>query len=251
MRDTTTAEPALARPIDLIPQVLTALVGGMMIFTLLLVAVVIGFNISFSGKIYPGVSVAGIDLSGLEPAQAAALLEKEIQFPNLGKILFRDGEKIWLSTPSAVGFYLDPQSTAAAAFQFGRAGDPTSQLIDQFNSWYLGTSLPPMYVFDESSAHLFLQSVAAQTDVEMVEASLSVEGVDVVVRPGLTGRHLNVPATLEDLRTKLQDMHDTEVQLVIDEDAPDAAEEAETAEIREFRRVVAMPLTPPVDPEAY
>ena len=88
MRDTTTVEPALSRPIDIIPQVLAALVGGVIIFVVLMVAVVIGFNISFAGKIYPGVSVAGIDLSGLEPAQAAALLEREIRFPHHGNLLF-------------------------------------------------------------------------------------------------------------------------------------------------------------------
>jgi vancomycin resistance protein YoaR len=240
MRDTTTAEQAFSRPIDLIPKVLAALVGGLIVFGLLLVAVVIGYNISFSGKIYPGVSVAGIDLSGLEPAQAAALLESEIHFPNHGKILFRDGEKIWLSTPSAVGFYLDPQSTASAAVQYGRVGDPTSQIIAQFKSWYQGTSLPPQYVFDENSAQLFLQSIAIQTDIEMVEASLSVEGVDVVVRPGQTGRHLNVPATLEELRTNLQDMHDTEVQLVIDEDAPVILNAEEQAQIA--RQILSEPL---------
>jgi vancomycin resistance protein YoaR len=240
MRDSTSASPALSRPIDLIPQVLTALVGGLIIFTLLLVAVVIGFNISFAGKIYPGVSVAGIDLSGLEPAQAAVLLDNEIQFPKHGKILFKDGEKIWLSTPSAVGFYLDPQSTAAAAFQYGRQGDPTTRLIDQFKSWYLGTTQPPMYVFDESSAQVFLQSIAVQTDIEMVEASLGVEGVDVVVRPGLTGRHLNISATLEDLRTKLQTMHDTEIQLLIDEDAPIILNVDEQAQIA--RQILSEPL---------
>ena len=240
MSNTTTAPPNLSRPIDLIPRVLTALVGGVVIFTLLLVAVVIGFNISFAGKIYPGVSAAGIDLSGLEPEQAAALLEREIQFPNHGKILFRDGEKIWLSTPSAVGFYLDPQSTAAAAYQYGRAGDPVTRLVDRFKSWYLGTTLPPMYVFDESSAHVFLQGIAVQTDIELVEASLSVEGVDVVVRPGQTGRHLNVPATLEDLRTNLQAMHDTEIQLVIDEDAPIILNVDEQAQIA--RQILSKPL---------
>jgi vancomycin resistance protein YoaR len=240
MRDTTTASPSLSRPIDLIPQVLTAFVGGLIIFTLLLVAVVIGFNISFAGKIYPGVSVAGIDLSGLEPAQAAALLDAEIQFPKHGKILFKDGEKIWLSTPSAVGFYLDPQSTAASAFQYGRQADPTTRLVDQFKSWYLGTTLPPMYVFDESSAQVFIQSIAIQTDIEMVEASLGVEGVEVVVRPGQTGRHLNVSASLEDLRTKLQAMHDTEIQLQIDEDAPVILNVDEQAEIA--RQILSEPL---------
>jgi vancomycin resistance protein YoaR len=240
MSDTTAAEPALSRPIDLIPQVLAALVGGLIIFALLLVAVVIGFNISFAGKIYPGVSVAGVDLSGLEPAQAAALLEREIRFPKEGKLLFRDGEKIWLSSPSAVGFYLDPQSTAETAFQYGRSGDPTSRIIDQFDSWYQGTTLPPRYVFDESGAQLFLQSIAVQTDIDMVEASLSVEGVDVVVRPGQTGRHLNVPATLEILSSKLQTMQDAEIQLVVAEDAPVILNAEEQAQIA--RQILSEPL---------
>jgi vancomycin resistance protein YoaR len=240
MSDTTTAETALSRPIDLIPQVLAALVGGLIIFTLLLVAVAIGFNISFAGKIYPGVSVAGIDLSGLEPAQAAALLEKEIRFPKEGKLLFRDGEKIWLSAPSEVGFYLDPQSSAASAFQYGRSGDPTSRILDQFDSWYQGKTLPPRYVFDESSAHRFLQSIAVQTDVDMVEASLSVEGVEVVVRPGQTGRHLNIPATFEILNTKLQAMQDAEIQLLIDEDTPVVLNVEEQAQV--VRQILSEPL---------
>jgi vancomycin resistance protein YoaR len=240
MRDTPAASPTLSRPIDLIPQILTALVGGLIVFSLLLVAVVIGFNISFAGKIYPGVAVAGIDLSGLEPAQAAVLLENEIEFPTQGKILFRDGEKIWLAAPSSVGFYLDPQSTATAAYLYGRNGDPTARLFDQFNSWYSGTSLPPMYVFDESAAQLYLQSLAVQTDVDMVEASLSVEGVKVVVRPGQTGRHLNIPASLEDLRTQLGTMHDSEIQLVIDEDAPVILNVDEQAEIA--RQILSEPL---------
>ncbi len=240
MRDTTTVEPALSRPIDIIPQVLAALVGGVIIFVVLMVAVVIGFNISFAGKIYPGVSVAGIDLSGLEPAQASALLEREIRFPHYGNLLFKDGEKIWLATPAEVGFYLDPQSTAATAFQYGRTGDPTSRMIDQFESWYQGKALPARYVFDESNAQLFLQNIAVQTDADMVEASLSVEGVDVVVRPGKTGRYLNVPATLEILKTKLQDVQDTEIQLVIDEDAPVILNTDEQAQIA--RQILSEPL---------
>jgi vancomycin resistance protein YoaR len=74
----------------------------------------------------------------------------------------------------------------------------------------------------------------------MVEASLSVEGVEVVVRPGQTGRHLNVPASLEDLRTQLGTMHDSELQLVIDEDAPVILNVDEQAEIA--RLILSEPL---------
>ena len=240
MRNISAASTNLSRPIDLIPQILTAIIGGLLIFTVLLVAVVIGFNISFADKIYPGVTVAGVDLSGMEPAEAASLLEKRLQFPSQGKILFRDGGKIWLTTPSEVGFYLNPQTTAGAAYQYGRIGRPSTRLFDRFKSWYLGTSLPPMYVFDENTAQVYLENIAPQTDIEKVEASLSVDGVEVVVRPGQIGRHLNIPATLEDLREQLQTMRDSEIQLVIDEDSPVILNVGEQAEIA--RQILSQPL---------
>jgi vancomycin resistance protein YoaR len=240
MRSSSTASQTLSSPIDLIPQILSAIFGGLIIFTLLLVAVVIGFNISFAGQIYPGVNVAGVDLSGMDPEQAAALLDKKLEFPNQGRILFRDGEEIWLSSPSEVGFYLNPQMTAAAAYQYGRTGEPLTRVFDQFKAWYLGTSLSPMYVFDESAAQLYLQNIAAQIDVEKVEASLGVEGVDVVVRPGQTGRHLNIPATLDDLRIQLQAMHDSEVQLAIEEDTQVIINVDEQAQIA--RQILSEPL---------
>ena len=240
MRNISAASTNLSRPIDLIPQILTAIIGGLLIFTVLLVAVVIGFNISFADKIYPGVTVAGFDLSGMEPAEAASLLEKRLQFPSQGKLLFRDGEKIWLTTPSQVGFYLNPQTTASAAYQYGRNGRPLTRLFDRFKSWYLGTSLPPMYVFDENTAQVYLENIAPQTDIEKVEASLSVDGVEVVVRPGQIGRHLNIPATLEDLREQLQTMRDSEILLVIDEDSPVILNVGEQAEIA--RQILSQPL---------
>jgi vancomycin resistance protein YoaR len=97
-----------------------------------------------------------------------------------------------------------------------------------------------LYVFDENTAQLYLESIASQTDIQKVEASLSVEGVDVVVRPGLVGRHLNIPASLEVLREQLQTMRDSEIQLVIDQDTPVILNVEEQAEIAQ--RILSQPL---------
>jgi vancomycin resistance protein YoaR len=233
--------PAISRPTNLIPQIITAVSVGMMVFTLFMVSLVIGFNIYFSGKIFPGVSVAGLSLSGMEPAQAASYLENELQFPTQGKILFRDGEKIWLSSPSQVGFYLNPQASVAAAFQVGRSGGPIERLVEQFRTWYLGESLPPMYVFDENAAQTYLEGIAAQTDLEKIEPTLNVEGVQVVVTPGQTGRHLDVPAALETLRENLQTLSDGEIQLFVDEDSPLIINIDQQAELA--RQILSQPLT--------
>lgn len=240
MRNISTATPPVTRPIDLIPQIVAAIIGGFIIFSVLIVAVVIGYNISFSGMVYPGVAVAGVDISGLEPSEAAQRLETELDFPSQGKILFRDGEKIWLSSPAEVGFFLNPQASAAAAYQYGRTGDPLSRLIDLFTSWYLGTTLPPMYVFDENAAQAYLEGIAAQTDMQKVEAALSVDGVQVVVHPSQKGRHLNIPETLAYLHLQLQTMQDSEVQLVLEEEIPLIVNVEEQAEIAQ--QILSQPL---------
>lgn len=240
MSDLSTTSPNISRPIDLIPQILAAIIGGLIIFSLLLVAIVVGFNISFSGKIYPGVSVADVDLSGMEPGEAAVLLEKSLEFPKQGKILFRDGDQIWLAAPSEIGFFLDPQTTAATAFQFGRTGTIPARILDQFKAWYLGTSTPPMYVFNENIALSYLEGLAIQTDIQKVEPSLTVEGVDVVVRSGQVGRHLDISATLENLSGQLASIRDSEVQLLINEDAPVILNVEEQAEIA--RLILNQPL---------
>lgn len=216
------------------------MIGGMVVFIFLLVASMIGWDSYYAGRIYPGISVAGVDLSGLEPGEAAVVIEEQIDFPRRGRILFSDGEKIWLASPSQLGFFLDPQATALAAFRFGRQGNPLSRFAAQFDAWYSGAQLPPLYVFDERLAQDFLEEIASQNDVPTVEASLRVEGTEVVVRPGQVGRSLDVPATLDLLREQLQILRDGEVPLVIEETPPailDVAEQAEHA-----RQILSKPL---------
>lgn len=220
MSNISTTAPPASKPIDLIPQIMAAIIGGIIIFTLLLTAVAIGYNISFSGKILPGVNVAGVDVSGLEPAAAAQKLQNELGFPTQGKILFRDGEKIWLSSPAEVGFYFNPQASAAEAYQYGRVGGPLTRISDQFRSWYVGVSLPPMYVLNENIAQSYLNGIAAQTDTPKVDASISIDGSEIVVHPSQTGRQLNIPETIANLGPQLQSMQDGEVQLVINEETP-------------------------------
>ena len=211
-----------------------------MIFSLLMVAVVIGYNISFAGKIYPGVAVAGVDLSGLEPTEAAQRLESNLVYPQQGKILFRDGEKIWLTSPAEVGFFLNPQATATSAFQYGRTGGPVKRLADQFKSWYSGNAMPPLYVFNENIAQSYLEGIAAQTDLQKIEASLTIEGSDVVVLPSQTGRQLSIPETFSNLQQQLQTMRDGEVQLSIQEEIPAIINVDDQAQIA--RQILSQPL---------
>jgi len=223
---------ALRRPLDILPQILAALLGGAVIFVIALGALAIGFEVYFAGRIYPGFSVVGIDLSGLKPKEAATRLQNQLEYPEHGRILLRREGKIWLATPADVGFYLDPESTALSAYRQGRQGNLVVRLWTQFTTWYYGKGITPQYVFDERVAYNYLKDVADQIDLPALEASLSVDGVNVVVTPGQIGRTLDIPASLEMLRKQLQTLQDGEVALTVSEIKPaiiDVSEQAALA----------------------
>src|SRR3990172_10821708 len=138
MRNYTYPPSTLSRPVDLIPHILAAVVGGLAIFTMLLAGIAIGFNMYYAGRVYPGVTVAGVDLSGLRPEETAAVIEERLDYPARGRILLRDGENMWLGTANQGRFYLDPQATALSAYRLGRGGNPLARLVGRFGAWYLG-----------------------------------------------------------------------------------------------------------------
>ena len=110
--------PAPAWPL----QALLALGIGIGLFLSLLVLLVTSYSATHAGQIYPGVSVAGIDLSGLNPEQAQQVLAEKITYPELGKIVFQDQSQVWVAKPAELGLYIDVQNTAQAAYQSGRSG---------------------------------------------------------------------------------------------------------------------------------
>ncbi|MEK6752785.1 MAG: VanW family protein [Chloroflexota bacterium] len=225
----------------LFKQMLAALTGGFVIFSAIVIMWMIGYQLAYAGRIFPGVSVAGVDLSGLAPDDAALKLSQTLSYPITGKVLFRDADKIWLASPVELGMVFDPSASAFAAYDFGRKGGLFAALSGQVSARGLGADVAPVVIFDQRVAYAYLQNIGAQVNQSVVEASLRVEGTNVVSQPGQLGRALNLDATLIYLGGQLQSFRDGEVRLVIQETSPkllDVSSQAEAA-----RRILSQPLT--------
>jgi len=243
-----TRKPPAAPPPVLL-QTAIAMVGGIGLFLFLIMISLILFDFSHAGRIYPGVSLAGMDLSGLKPTEAQAQLAQFITYPQTGKIVFRDGEKVWLAKPADLGLMLDPQTSAQAAYLLGRTGNPFIRLTDRLGAWYTGTDLAPFLIYGEGIAQDYLNNIARQVDLPTIEASLNVSGKDVVVLPGQVGRKVNVAATLAVLEPQLRSLTDGLIPLVIQETPPAILDASQQAEIA--RQILSAPLTleiPATDP---
>lgn len=228
------------RRTPVLAQILAALAAGVTLFIGAIIVWVLGYQLVYAGRIFPGVTVAGVNVSGMAPQDAALKLSQTLSYPISGKVLFRDGDKVWVASPVELGMVFDPSASAQAAYRLGRSGGLFAALEGQIRARGFGYNVAPVIIFDQRVAYQYLQGLARQVDQPEVEASLHLDGTNVVAQPGQTGRTLNVDATLIYLSGQLQTFSDGEVPLVIQEVQPEIADVSSQAEIA--RRILSQPL---------
>ncbi len=233
MSETALVNPSTPRPLPLAAQLLLALSGGVFLFITLLSLVIAGFEIQYAGKIFPGVSIAGQDLSGFTPNQATERIAGNLPYSLEGRIAFQDGGKLWVAAPLELGLFLDAESSAQAAYRHGRRGGLFQRLSDQYEAWTTGIDLPPFMVYDERSAQRYLENIAAEVNRPVIEAELGLTGIEVQVRSGQIGRTVNIESSLAGLAAQFASLTDGIIPLVVEETPPvilDVTEQAEIAQ---------------------
>lgn len=222
-------------------QVLLAGVLGVVLFVVVLVIFFLGFQIVYAGRIFPGVSVAGIDVSGMTPREAAQEIQRRITYPQTGKLVLKDGERFWIVTPAELGLELNASASARAAFQVGRSGDPFTRLWEQSLTLASGKDVPPVLLLDQRVTFAYLNNLATQIDVPAKDATLQVEGTEVKVTPGQIGRKLDLNASLILVSVQMQTLKDAILNLYVQEEKPAILDASTAAE--QARRILSTPLT--------
>lgn len=230
-----------SRQISPVMQVLIALGSGLAAFLLLFMALNIGISLFFIGRIMPGVSMNGILLSGMTVEEAAAAITASYRFPETGTLLLVDGQNSWPVKPVQMGFYLDPLASANSAYNAGRRGGLMKVLLQRVNVFKQFVQVQPSFIFDQKTAVDALNSLAVQINQPVREASISIEGTQVLVQNGQSGRVLDVPATLDAITQQIQTMQDGLVSLMVRQSDPIILSAEEQGELA--RAALSEPLT--------
>lgn len=225
---------------SLFSQILTALWIGAAAALGLLIAVNLAISVFFANRVYPGVSMNGVSLSGMGLGQAAANIAASYNFAESGKIMLVYGDQSWMLKPVELGFFLDPQASAQTAYNTGRRGSVLSILRNRFSLFRSGMNIEPTFIYNEKTSLDFLNTLSGQINQPLREASISISGTDVVVNNGQAGRVLDVQSSLAAITRQVELMQDGIVPLVVIESAPvilDASVQGELA-----RGILSQPL---------
>ncbi|MGD1992225.1 MAG: peptidoglycan binding domain-containing protein [Anaerolineae bacterium] len=151
----------------------------------------------YEGRVYPNVVVLGTELGGLTPQEAAQALAATAQPSDVPTLILRDGERAWSIAGAELGLRLDAEATAQAAFEVGRADQSWSTLTGLLRGRH---ELPPVFRVDPAVARDALERLAATVSEAPVDATLEVDGGQLVAVPGQPGRALDVEMTLAALQ---------------------------------------------------
>jgi len=220
-------------------HIVFTMVLSLAVFFLLVLGTILGYQLLYSERIFPGVNIAGVPVGGLTPQEARIQLSTSLPYPYNGQIILTDGEQSWEFTPMDFGYLLDTQATIENAYRIGRT-DLIDRLKTQFNLFYYGQDVAPVFILYERTAFNQLAQLSQYTDLATIEASLRIEGTEVIETDGQHGRQLDIDTTLDQLVPFLVAYQNVSLPLVIEEkpanliDASEFAALARTALSQEF-----------------
>ena len=150
----------------------------------------------YQDRIYPNVTVLGVDLGGLTPGEAAERLTQTSSYYDAGALTLSDGEHAWTVPWSEAGLQLDVEATVQRAFAVGHANQ---DLVTFLRLWRGRYEVAPAFAVEPGAARDVLERLAPEVALPPTDATLRLEGDQLVAVPGQPGRALEIEATLENI----------------------------------------------------
>lgn len=189
--------------ITLVLAVVVALVGGGVAYG------THAYATEHDGRILPGVTVAGVELGGMTPAEAETAVEATLA-PALDRTVTLRGEdgSRWTTTPRELGATTDARAVVAQAL----AASESPSMAALARMRLFGESLPFVQdvaiSYPQQGARAFVDEVAAELHVPDRDAGMNVAGDTFEVVPEQAGQVLDTDAATADLLAALHSGED-------------------------------------------
>jgi len=155
------------------------------------------YNLVFSDKVFPGISVAGVYLGGLTPSQATKTLGEKIKMR--ATVLLSYGGQDYQITTTEIGLNYHLEESAWAAYETARSGNILFDFIQRLTLPFTKSNLGLRISVDENKLATEIAAVSDQISIPPVYPSVKAVAGEIVVDKGKSGTIVNQVA----LRTKI------------------------------------------------
>jgi vancomycin resistance protein YoaR len=157
---------------------------------------ILGYRIAFAGRVFPGVTAAGVSLGGLTRSEAAGRLTAHLR-PNVERpLVVRTESQEWRLNRAALGAHYDVDQLTAVAFSYGRTGRLLSDAIAPFLLRFSPRDVDSSVLLGDADWNVVLKPIASSIDRPAVDAKLTITPDHVVgISPDHDGYRLDLDRT--------------------------------------------------------
>lgn len=171
---------------------LLLLLSPFVLFIFLVTTLAFVYNAIFWGRIYPGISISGINVGGLKPEAAIRQLTPSTNVPE--KITLLNQKEIFEIPTSTIGLDYDYLSSVNSAYSLFRTGKLPRDLLDQLGSLFSKTSVNMQFKLNEEELNKHLSVISGQISVDEIYPSVNLVNENIIVNKGLTGIEVDLDA---------------------------------------------------------
>ncbi len=166
-----------------------------------ILAITLAWQGQYSGKVYAGVSVLGVDLGGKTPDAAKKMLNEKVQSFVSQPITLTWRGKEWKPSAEQLGIKVDVNSSVDEAYGVGRGGDFLGNASQEVYAAQSGYVVPFVVQISEPTLQAYLAALGQnEIDQKLFEGDVRLNGSEVVAMAGKEGRSLRVYDALAAIR---------------------------------------------------
>jgi len=167
-----------------------------------------------------GVSLEGIDLSGMTKAEAQAAVDGYIAGVKAGKLILTAGEDIIEISYADFGLEAAKQTTVEEALQIGRRGNIVKRYKDIEDARNKGVEYDLSFTINAEALMQILNERSGEINRDPANASIRRENGEFIITEAQNGRLVDVAATTEAVKNSIEgewDRQDLTIAMVIGE----------------------------------
>jgi vancomycin resistance protein YoaR len=144
------------------------------------------FEVAYLDRVYPKISIAGIDVGNKNTKQVHAILTNDLTAHST--IVLSWGTSRWEIALNDLDVEYDPKQTAEQAYKIGRSGKLIPDTKTKIIAWKNGMSVPAVFVFDENKLAEAISQIALQIDIPAQEPEIRIVDQKIEVSAGANGQ---------------------------------------------------------------
>jgi vancomycin resistance protein YoaR len=212
----------------------------------------VGLRLAHRGEVLPGITVAGVELGGLDRPAARTALADTVAAREADPVAASFDDRVFTLSPDRVGWVVDVEATVDAAMAPGRGGGVLDETWRHLSAYWTSEGRPLVETYDEEALQAWIGEVATEVDHDPFPGGVSADPdtLEVTAEPPHGGATVDVPATTEALVTALSQPGEDTIELPVDRE-PARIEAAQVEGVAAAaRRALSQPLeltSPPRD----